>query len=118
MVHLIGTIAMVAVLLVAGFVPIYVVVQSITRLKRFAGHRVVIALKAIGSLTLWILVSFVMFQFVFFIFLGARDPDPHANAITVMFRLVALSLVYLLIGLGVVVWVRREIDDKPARLFP
>src|SRR5688572_18286640 len=103
-------IAVVVTLMVAAVVPLYLLGRSLLNFKRSVTHRLAIGLKAIGSLVLWGLASFLLLAFAFAVFLGARDPNPAANALAVALRLVILSCAYALVGFALASWVRNEPD--------
>lgn len=108
MFKVVGQFMLIIALICSVAIPLFIIVQSHLNFSRAKDAHFFIVLKAIGSLFIWLLVSFGMFNMLFVIFYSAAHAvNPEGADIAVAKSLTFLSVVYILIGVGLVFFVRR-----------
>jgi formate hydrogenlyase subunit 3/multisubunit Na+/H+ antiporter MnhD subunit len=118
MIRAIGTFALFAIPGIGLAVPVYILVRSYLNFRRAKKGRGHIILRAIGSVAIWLVASFIMFNMLFIVFYTARDVDREANAAAVALRLIIFSVVYALAGCGLIFLSQRRADIDPVEIFP
>jgi hypothetical protein len=88
--------------------PLYVIIRSIINFVRASDGRGAIVVKAVVALGVWLLLSLiVLFIPIMYVFEPGNVDRATANSrVTVL--MLALTLVYILIGLVMTYWVRLQ----------
>lgn len=94
-------------------IPLLIVVQLWINYSRAREGRFFIMLKAVGFLFVWLFLSFCIFNMLFVVFYSAAHAvNPEGAGIAVAKSLTFLSVIYILIGIGLIFFVRRVPKDK------
>ena len=94
-------------------IPLLIIAQLYINFSRAKEGHFFIVLKAIGFLFIWLFVSFCMFNILFVVFYSAAHPvNPEGVDLAIAKSLTFLSVIYILIGAGLVFFVRRVPKDK------
>ena len=94
-------------------IPLFIIVQSYINFSRVKENHFFILLKAIGFLFIWLLLTFGMFNILFVIFYSAAHiANPEGADIAVAKWLTFLSIIYILLGVGLVFFIRRVPKGK------
>ena len=108
----------IAALICSVAIPLFIIFQSCINFSRVKEDHFFIVLKAIGFLCIWLFLSFGMLYILFFVFYSAAHAvNPESANVALAKSLTFLSVVYILIGVGLVFFVRRVPKDK-AVIYP
>jgi hypothetical protein len=110
MYDLIGKIVFIAGLLIAVLVPIMIIVQSSLNAHRTGKDYTMTVVYAVSAVVVWIILTFVIVMIIFMAVFGASGGGITSPAQEKRFTLiiVALTVIYALVGSGIIYLLRRR----------
>ena len=110
---IVGQTLLVAFFVIAGATPLLIVFLSVMNFVRNAPRRVAITLKAIGALIIWSILTFTSIMvFIMIVFSYPVPSEADSLKLNAVFAL--QSLIYLVIGVVLVYWMKRQSRRLPA----
>lgn len=111
---ILGQILLIGLFVIGGVTPIIILVLSILNFTRYTARRLAITLKALAALAIWAGLTFMLIMVFFMVVFQFPAYVSQSNALISTVIFIVGTLIYALVGGGLIYWMKRQSRAMPA----
>lgn len=111
---ILGQILLIGLFVIGGVTPVIILVLSILNFTRYTARRLAITLKALAALAIWAGLTFMLIMVFFMVVFQFPAYVSQSNALISTVIFIVGTLIYALVGGGLIYWMKRQSRAMPA----